>query len=122
MERLEHTLKPYFNLLEPNPRAMKRLVNAYSATRALTLLAQVDIEQHQLALWTILNARWPQLADYLSEYPGMVEKIGQVDLGSVPDELKKLFSDEDVIKVVQGDSLEKQLNARILQRCGEVIA
>lgn len=74
IERLEHTLKPYAELLEPNPRAMKLLVNAYSANRVLAILSEVEIERHQLVLWTILSSRWPHLASYLEKNPDMLEK------------------------------------------------
>src|SRR5262249_42859380 len=77
LQCIEHTLKPYAGLLQPNPRGMKLLVNDYSANRALAILSEVEIELHQLALWTILCSRWPQLADYLAEHPALLEKIGQ---------------------------------------------
>jgi hypothetical protein len=44
LRRLEHTLKSYGQLLEPNPRAMKLLVNSYSANRALAILSELDID------------------------------------------------------------------------------
>jgi integrase len=43
-------LKPYAPLLEPNPRAMKLLVNGYSANRALALLSEVEIDLHQFSV------------------------------------------------------------------------
>jgi L-lysine 2,3-aminomutase len=36
-EHTEHTLKDFAPLLEPNPRAMKRLVNAYSVQRDIVI-------------------------------------------------------------------------------------
>jgi len=117
MERLEHTLKPYSELLEPNPRAMKRLVNVYSAYRALVLLSQRDVDLHQLVLWTILSSRWPQLADYLAENPEKVLKIGQADIGDVDEDVKKLFTREEIARVIQGGSKGIALESDTLRQC-----
>ncbi|HWQ11689.1 MAG TPA: P-loop NTPase fold protein [Roseiflexaceae bacterium] len=103
VKRTEHALRPLARLLEPNPRAMKRLVNAYSAYRALALLCEVDIPQAPLARWTILSLRWPRLADYLEEHPQQVEQVGAQQLHGVPSELHPLFTDPEVIAVVAGD-------------------
>ncbi len=74
-KRLEHELRPYAGLLKPNPRAMKRFVNAYSANKALVTLSRIEIDRHQLVLWTIINERWPVLAYFLEDYPFMVNHI-----------------------------------------------
>ena len=103
LERLEHTLREYSVLLDPNPRAMKRLVNAYSANRALALLSRNNIERHQLVLWTILMARWPKLARYLERNSEMINQVGKNTPPDVEDQLKTLFDDQDVIAVVRGD-------------------
>jgi hypothetical protein len=105
IERLEHTLRPYAELLEPNPRAMKRLVNSYSANRALAILAGVDVERHQLVQWTILMARWPELASFPERHPQMVERVGQQNPPDAGEDLEALFDMQDVVTVVQGNSL-----------------
>jgi len=117
LERIEHTLKPYARLLEPNPRAMKLLVNGYSANRALAILSEVEIELHQLALWTILCSRWPQLADYLAEHPDMLEKIGQQGGKVFPNDLEALQEEPSVIQVVKGDSTHAPLTTETLKQC-----
>jgi len=117
LERIEHTLKPYARLLEPNPRAMKLLVNGYSANRALTILSEVEIELDQLALWTILSARWPQLADYLVEHPDRLDKIGQPAGTALPESLKGLCEDPRVMEVIKGDSARPPLTKETLKRC-----
>ena len=43
-EHTEHTLKDFAPLLEPNPRAMKRLVNAYGVQRDIVILSGSNIE------------------------------------------------------------------------------
>jgi hypothetical protein len=113
IERLEHTLKPYASLLEQNPREMKRLVNTYSANRALAFLSEVNIERHQLVLWTILSSRWPQLAEYLEEKPEMLEKIRKQDLADVHDENFKKLLEEPVVRDVINGVKDKDMPSHI---------
>src|SRR5262245_270223 len=117
IERIEHTLKPYGALLDTNPRAMKLLVNGYSANRALAILSEVDIDLHQLALWTILSSRWARLADYLTEHPDMLERIGQEGIEGLPEDLKALWKDPDVREVVKGGSTHTALRTETLEHC-----
>jgi hypothetical protein len=104
----EHALLPFRGLLDSNPRALKRLVNAYGIARAVELLTHQDVEgdrraQHRTALWTILNLRWPRLGDHLVEHPDHVKWIGNGDVPEgVPQSLEPLFSDARVVRVVNG--------------------
>jgi len=118
--RLEHTLQLYLGLLEPNPRAMKLLVNAYSANRALAMLSEVDIDRHQLALWTILGARWPQLAEHLLKTPTLLNKLESEDSSDVPDDVKNLFTVpgiDQVMQVVRGDGNGTELTIETIRQC-----
>ena len=105
----EYVLADFADLLEPNPRSMKRLVNAYSFESRLQLLESDWVEAderstQQLALWTILKLRWPALADYLTEHPESVALIGpETSLAGVPRSLTPLFRSNDVRRVVTGD-------------------
>jgi hypothetical protein len=106
----EHALLPFRVLLDSNPRALKRLVNAYGIARAVEILTHREIEgdrqaQHRTALWTILNLRWPRLGDHLIEYPDHVEAIGNGNVpAGVPPSLEPLFSDPRVAAVVRGEA------------------
>jgi hypothetical protein len=53
--RTEHGLKAFAHLMEPNPRAMKRLINSYGLQRAIATLVQVDIGMKQLGLCSTLR-------------------------------------------------------------------
>ena len=121
----EHTLAQFARLLEPNPRAMKRLVNAYGVERALQILGghamQLERPRERLALWTILKSRWPLLADYLEEEPDAVEQLA---LGEVPEAvaadttrpyLASLFRDDEVQRVVSGSVVGVGLDAASLR-------
>lgn len=72
----EHRLRRFLPLLEANPRAMKRLVTAYSMYDAYARASGgIDVDRDQVALWTILELRYPALADYLKEYPLALEPL-----------------------------------------------
>ena len=103
----EHQLQPFSHLVERNPRAMKRLLNAYGFHQVLSILEGRGVESGPLTLWTIIELRWPLLADYLAKRPDLVEKIG-VDLSGehgIPEELVPLFNSSAVKKVVDGDGV-----------------
>jgi len=117
VQRTENTLKPFVALLEPNPRAMKRLVNTYSANRALAILSEVDIERDRLARWTILSMRWPRLAEYLEEHPEQVEMIGRQNASDIPQEVRELFQSVDVAKVVRDEPAGVSLDPAIVRKC-----
>jgi hypothetical protein len=114
-----HALEPFEPLLgaEPNPRMMKRLVNAYGIARGIETLQGVNLENdhehgQRTALWTILSMRWPKLAALLAKHPDLVAAIGE---GPVPDKvppaLVPLFTDPDVIAVIEGEGVDASLDA-----------
>ncbi|MCH6568979.1 MAG: pentapeptide repeat-containing protein [Acidobacteria bacterium] len=103
-KKSEHLLQPFVDLLDPNPRAMKRFVNAYAFRKAIALLGGGDMETGPLALWTLMELRWPLLADYLTDHPEMVERIGsELASDGIPADIKELFTDGAVLAVVQGN-------------------
>jgi hypothetical protein len=61
----EHFLSTYAPLIEPNPRAMKRLLNAYGFRRGFDIQSRRRSDPDALVRWTVLENRWPILADYL---------------------------------------------------------
>ncbi|MGA9151310.1 MAG: hypothetical protein WBZ36_12095 [Candidatus Nitrosopolaris sp.] len=120
----EHILKPFAAMLEPNPRSMKRLVNAYGIAIAIDILSGGGIERSKLALWTILTFRWPRLADYLEEHPKDIELILHKDEKSKGEylqtlrtlfpnpedkEMQMLFLDREVYDVVTGKYIKTQM-------------
>lgn len=59
-------LAPFAPLLEPNPRAMKRLLNAYALSRDMAVIDGLEVLtdarlRGQLVLWTVLTMRWPDI-------------------------------------------------------------
>lgn len=124
-EETEHALRPFADLLEPNPRALKRLVNAYGVTRDIEILAgrnlECDEDEQQLtALWTVVELRWPELAKHLARHPAHVEHVGKRPVSfEIPRELRSLFNDRDVKKVVAGDAdgIDIELDAEAIEKC-----
>jgi hypothetical protein len=120
----EHVLQPFRPLLDANPRAMKRLVNAYGLARGIELLsAHVGggkDAQHRTALWTILSLRWPRLAEYLAAHPEAAADFGNGEApAGIPAELKQLFEDEKVKAVIRGDAsgVEAKLDPDSIRLC-----
>ncbi|MGR3716326.1 MAG: hypothetical protein ACU0B1_06230 [Thermohalobaculum sp.] len=58
----EHFLAKYADLLEANPRAMKRLLNAYGFRRGFDIQSPHRSDPDSLVRWTILENLWPVLA------------------------------------------------------------
>ena len=96
----EHRLRDYARLLEPNPRAMKRLVNAYGLHQATHVLEGRTIAADALARWTIVELRWPVLAEHLAADPVAVAHFAAVD--AAPEPLRALLAHEQVRRVVLG--------------------
>jgi len=99
---IEHDLQRFAELLERNPRLMKRFVNAYSVERAVRVLEGNFVESGPLVLWTILRNRWPELANYLESRPEalkFVEPNARLP-NDVPGELGVLLASPDVVRVV----------------------
>lgn len=75
---IEHKLMPFVDVIEPNPRAMKRLINDIGTAKALSILYNQRVEQEQLVLWSILKQQHPTLCDYFWQNP---EKISPPQTG-----------------------------------------
>lgn len=103
----EHLLQSFERMLEPNPRSMKRLVNAFGLNQATQFLEGRNVPPEVLARWTIIELRWPLLADFLAARPQFVADLAKGESpagGGIPSDLKKLFGDAEVKAVVAGDA------------------
>jgi GTPase SAR1 family protein len=122
----ERALKPFAQLLDPNPRAMKRLVNAYGIARSVEVLnfrnlSGSRIAQQRRALWTILNLRWPLLGAWFSVHPDDIRFVGsdQTPPPTIRSELRSLFTDPEVVSVVRGkaDEVKTKLDPAGIRDC-----
>lgn len=72
---IKHNLMAFVDLIEPNPRAMKRLVNDIGTAKAISILYDQHVEEEQLILWTILKQQHPRLAELLWENPALINTV-----------------------------------------------
>ncbi len=96
---VSYFLHPFAPLLDPNPRSMKRLLNAYAIRRDLAILAGHEVlvdeaRRKKLALWVILSLRWPAIEDDLR-----ARAAGQADEPS--EEVAALLQTAEVRRIVE---------------------
>jgi hypothetical protein len=102
----EHSLREYADLLDPNPRAMKRFVNAYGVERALRTIEGRRPDSNQLARWVIVELRWPVLASVLRRDPEAVWMVGSDPQALVDSDRERLtgvvglIDDPDVVRTI----------------------
>lgn len=120
LEALEHRLEAFAPVVEPNPRAMKRLVNAYAMHQSTLFLSGSNTIFNTLVRWTILELRWPMLADFLAARPECIdalrEPLAKDEMPHVPDGLRRLFGDSWVIRVLGPKSATDRLNTGALKK------
>lgn len=117
MERTEHTLVKYHYMLDPNPRSMKRLVNAYSLNRALQTLSDLEIDLDQMVLWTILSMQWPVLADYFEKYPEKLQQVLNEQYDELDSQMAELSRLPGVQKVLRGEPGGRALEKETIETC-----
>lgn len=111
-QEIESRLQPFSGLLDPNPRAMKRLINAYRIELARLLAegrraGRAGVTPEQLALWTIVSLRWPLLADELALRPHLLTS-GDRD-PELRADLQRLLASTEVQAVIGGDGVSARL-------------
>jgi len=115
----EHELRDFHPLLDRNPRVMKRFVNAYGIHRAAVMYSDaliglpIDQPWKQLGLWTVIQMRWPALAEVLISDPSLI-RIASDEKPLPPDHeldehprgaLIRLLDDPKVKQVVKADQV-----------------
>ncbi|HEU4880915.1 MAG TPA: P-loop NTPase fold protein [Longimicrobium sp.] len=118
-ETQKHLLEGFADLLEPNPRSMKRLVNAYGLHQATHFLEHRHVAPDALARWTLIELRWPLLADHLESHPETIAAVdGGAEPAGIPDALKPLLRDEALRDVVRGGAAAPLDEAALRQIVG----
>jgi hypothetical protein len=69
LKELESRYAHFGPYLDRNPRAMKRLVNALGVKQSVLFLEGRKVDPDLLARWTIIELRWPLLAEALEANP-----------------------------------------------------
>lgn len=99
---LEHRLQKFLPLIDPNPRAMKRIINDISTVKAITFLYNQDVDEDQLILWTILKIQYPLIAEYFWNHPDRLSAFQKDNLS------------EPIIDKPELDLIVKDMHARSL--------
>jgi hypothetical protein len=95
----EHRLQPLAHLLESNPRSMKRLVNAYGLNHARAFLEGRNVSVEALARWTIIELRWPLLAEHFAHNWPEISR-GALAPRDFSDSIRTLLSNAEVRAVI----------------------
>ncbi len=118
----EYFLRKFSHLFEPNPRAMKRYINAYNIYKTLAYtvdyeLIKTEDDKKCFALWTILSLRWPKLAEMLELEPEMADKLKNKSAKAEKDNKWYEFIDNrDIINVLKGKGIDAELNSKKIER------
>lgn len=116
----QHALEPYAGMLDPTPRAMKRFVMAYSMLRAVRIAEGSVVGVGPLALWTIVQTRWPTLAEFLQADPAAV-RLFAVPAGQLPDAipaaLRPLFANPPAALRAVMNHPDGPLDERAIREC-----
>lgn len=121
LECTEHFLRQFWQLVEPNPRAMKRLLNAYSIQMDLATLMGLEMAElgvrKQLVLFTIVSMRWPLLEREIIRKPQVARKIlNPSEEFELDDYIQEIIDqDSDIKKVFQGGDTGVELDEKALQ-------
>ena len=75
----QHRLLEWVEFIEPNPRAIKRVVNAVGMAQTRVVLEQRAVDFDTIALWTILELRWPRVADAIVSQPDVLKSMLKSD-------------------------------------------
>jgi hypothetical protein len=119
----ESMLQNFHHLLEKNPRAIKRLLNTFVIYRAIIIIKGIELDFEILVLWVILMMRWPILSEYISRNPSIVNHLSDKSFTAFPDlpeELKVLLHNNDLIKVINGYGVNKTLDEKAIQVIAEL--
>lgn len=90
----EHRLKDLGPLIPFNPRAMKRMMNAYTLRVSDGITVNEAMTPERLARWVILEQSYPELADILAAQPELVRPLltknppSGKTFDALPDEIK----------------------------------
>lgn len=111
----QHRLADAAKVIPFNPRAMKRMINAYTLRVADGLTVDRAMTPELLARWIILEQSYPGLADLLAEKPSRIKALigedcdgpGEADAALLP-----FLGREEIIDILTHDHLGEPLTQR----------
>lgn len=105
----ESRFQAYAPLLDPNPRALKRLVNTIAIRQSLNFVEDRTVSVDALARWCILETRWPLLADQVRGQTEWLE--GGAPPEGTGEAMRQLF-ESDAVQAVLTHPAENGRKAR----------
>ena len=119
-KRLENKLSEFCDIVEPNPRSMKRIINDMSTLKALTILYEQNIKEEELILYTILKLQFPQLSEFFWDNPEKLDDLHDSKSEVIGDKnLDALLKDPEVKKLFcysMKDNSEHKLDSDFMRR------
>ena len=109
----EHLLAQFKDVVPENPRVMKRMLNAFAMLQAIGILEGNAVPVEVLARWTILEQRFPALADLLIDHPEWTEILTRTIAAAEREKLPLLlpFLDLQIIQDLVGKTAKSRLTA-----------
>jgi energy-coupling factor transporter ATP-binding protein EcfA2 len=117
-EARKHRLARFLPLMDANPRNIKLLINVYGIYINLFRMGgRVELTTEvldQIALWSILNIRYPRLAEFIegdiysldviNQYYEKPKQVGiEGGLLVLPEDIQNIVRNKDVKRVIKGD-------------------
>jgi hypothetical protein len=129
-KQILYTLRRFEDLIEPNPRAMKRLVNAYGIYQSLAFFQNPEVlsdatRQDQFALWIIACHRWPAFMEWLEDHPEAADAlfVGEPRPEGCPEVFDPLWKSEQVRALFAGGKLKRPpLTSEAIRRIGGLMS
>lgn len=111
---LEHKLQKYINLIDNNPRSMKRVINTLSMERAIQLLSNKKVKDEELILWTILKMQYPLVSEYIWKYPKVLDMNDILECNDIDECVKKFPGisqpDKDFVMLFKDSTIRNLLS------------
>lgn len=117
-EGARHELSRFAPVLDANPRSIKLFVNSFGMLQTLRTLEGTRVNTTPLALWTIVEVRWPMLADHLRRHPDDISFAP--DNKATPTEMQQLLLSQDVQRVVNNSAWGPLTPTLVRQCTGEL--
>ena len=122
---IRHRLQSLALCLPPNPRQIKRIINAVTMYHAIAYQKGLPVDEEgpavALAAWVVLMSEWPCSWRLLATWPELLDLLGAADpvaaikAASMPaatafrDELLRLARDERLVLLIRGDEARARL-------------
>jgi len=134
MEAIRHRLAPIAEVLPPNPRQIKRIINCISLFQEVGRISEKIVpgseEWEKLARWIVLMVEWPVTWTTLSKNPKTIDAVFSQDLKqrehalsgeAVSEWVESIRSNADVMKVLdfssrESDWMQTRINSDDIER------